>query len=90
MSDWGDPWWERAACKGMAPMFDAEGDGVRTGRNDSRKRKAIADRYEAAARVCAVCPVTRECERDALPGRDEGIRNGRVLQPIFVHARKAS
>jgi hypothetical protein len=84
------PWWERAACLGMAPLFDAEGDGHRDGRRNRAKTKAIADRYEAAARVCATCPVTRECERDGRIGRDEGIRNGKVLPALFSHERKAS
>jgi hypothetical protein len=79
-----DPWWWRAACLGMAPLFDAA-EGTRNGRFDAGQRKAHADRQQAAARVCATCPVTVQCERDARPGRDEGIRAGKVLPPIFVH-----
>ena len=89
MTYYGLRWYERAACLGMAPLFDAiESD--RSGKSTAKQRKDIADRLQAAARVCATCPVTRECKRDTRPGRDEGIRFGTVLPPIFSHARKAS
>ncbi len=42
-----------AACTGRAPLFDAEV----TGEDDDDRRYRI----EAAARVCAVCPVLVEC-----------------------------
>jgi hypothetical protein len=84
------PWWERARCLGMAPLFDSEGDGKRNGRRDLAKLKEIAERQERAARVCAQCPVTAECDQDWQLGRDEGIRAGKVLPPIFKHARKAA
>lgn len=79
MTGRGAPWWERARCLGMAPLFDAEGGRVR-GRAAA---KALAERLERAARVCAECPVRRECDADWRPGRDEGIRAGKVLPSIF-------
>jgi hypothetical protein len=84
------PWWQLAACLGMAPLFDAEGEERKTGRYDGPRHKAIADRYQAAANVCATCPVTRQCEADGRIGRDEGIRNGKVLPPLFAVSKKAS
>ena len=86
----GERWWERAACKGMAPMFDAEGDGNRLGRYGDKKRRAVAERYEAAVKVCERCPVRAECLADARPGRDEGVRAGKVLTPLFSAERKTA
>lgn len=87
MTGTGERWYDHAACVGKAPLFDAESDGPYEGRNSDAKRRANAHRYEAAARVCAVCPVTAQCWRDARPGRDEGIRAGRLLPPLFERRR---
>lgn len=84
-----DPWWERAACLGMAPLFDAV-EGAKKGRFDRAQQKATAERLERAARVCATCPVTRECDLDWKVGRDEGVRAGKVLPSLFSTERKAS
>jgi hypothetical protein len=87
--DKGERWYDRAACLGMAPLFDAA-EGDRKGTFDAQQRKAHADRLMQAARVCAECPVTAECDADWRPGRDEGIRAGKVLPSIFPAARKST
>lgn len=81
------PWWERAACLGMAPLFDAV-ESWKQGRSDRRQVKAIADRLEAAAKVCERCPVRAECDADWKVGRDEGVRAGKVLPPIFSQPKR--
>lgn len=63
-------WWERAACAG-APL-EVFYDDYRSGRGSR------------AAQLCAVCPVTEQCLRDALRTESQqyagpwGFRAGRT------------
>lgn len=47
-------WMQRAACKGHSDVMFAV--PIRAG------HKAAADAYDAAAALCADCPVRRQCE----------------------------
>lgn len=85
-----DPWWWDAACHGMAPMFDHVVGERSGGHVPDALLKADAKRYEAAARVCAGCPVRAQCDADTQVGRDEGIRAGRLLPPVNWKTRKAA
>ncbi len=53
VADLADPRLSGAACRGLAPWFDAEVPGeTETGR---------ADRWAAAVRICRRCPAAADC-----------------------------
>lgn len=60
-----------AACAGMAPLFDARGEGEPRARYLNRVRKA--------ASICETCPVLANCREAVLsskPSRRTGIWAG--------------
>jgi hypothetical protein len=64
-----DDWRHRSACLDTDPALWFAADGERA--NGSRPRVA------AAVAICATCPVTTQCLRDALDTRDHhGVRAG--------------
>jgi hypothetical protein len=68
-------WRERALCAGMAPMFDDELDGESAGWRKNR--------IALAQRVCAQCPVSADCRREAKKQVNEGVWDGEPLAPVF-------
>ena len=63
-------WRNDAACKGLAPQFDAKIAG--------EHYAAQKTRHETAKRICATCPVIAECKADFNPLYDAGVRFGKV------------
>lgn len=67
-----DAWWDHAACNGVDPdIFFPVSE-----RSNSRRMMRAPERrvYAEAARVCASCPVQRQCLEDVLrmPPTEEG------------------
>ena len=62
-----DPWWERAACRGLNTNLFVTND------------RPPADRLAAALEVCGRCAVVAQCRHDAdtTPGT-VGVWGGRV------------
>lgn len=75
-----DRWYDFAACRGQAPLFDAptHPHGFRT----ATERASEDERVHRAKLICGRCSVIQQCADDALPGCDEGIRAGQMLPPI--------
>lgn len=64
-----EDWRHRSACSGTDPALWHAADGERA--------NGSAPRLAAARAICAACPVTTECLRDALDTRDRyGVRAG--------------
>lgn len=73
-------WRDDAACLGHAPLWDATiDDGGRWGGEDIEARRK---RYAFAKSICANCPVAQQCEEDGQVGRDEGVRNAKLMPPL--------
>jgi WhiB family redox-sensing transcriptional regulator len=85
-------WMDNAACRGQADLFFAP----RAERPQARVR-----REARARRVCAICPIARQCQEFARENREYGFWGGEseeerhlagftVPAPIGVRARLAA
>lgn len=72
-----------AACRGRAPLFDAEIDGESSDERD--------ERHETTQRICRTCSVLNACMSTiaTLPPRTDGVWAGVLRTGRTRHATKA-